>query len=105
MPPPPAHRARHAIGFTVAGLVALLAAVIVSRTAQPNSAQVFAGRNDSEVLGSVAKLLFGLSGTTEFIGIVYAFLTFQRARGRASAAFGVAALWISVVAWWIAKPS
>jgi hypothetical protein len=105
MPPPPAHRARHALGFTTAGLVLLLAAVAVTRTAEPNAAQVFTGRNDSEVLGSLAKVLFGASGTTEFIGILHAFLSFRRARTRSSIAFAVAAGWVSVVAWWVSRSS
>ncbi|MBM4358377.1 MAG: hypothetical protein FJ096_09740 [Deltaproteobacteria bacterium] len=105
MPPPPADRARQALGFTTAGLITLLAAVAVSRSTQPNAAQVFTGRNDSEMMASLAKVLFAASGTTEFIGLVHAFLSFRRAATRSSVAFAVAAAWLSVVAWWVSRSS
>jgi hypothetical protein len=101
MPPPPAHRAKRAIGFALAGLVLLGLAVAASLSLRPDAAQVFSGRNDYEIGAATSRLLFGLSGAAQLAGIVYAAISFRQARGMSSLAFAIAASWIGVIAWWL----
>lgn len=103
MPPPPAHRAKRALGFAVAGLLLLVVALLGSRSVRPDSAQVFTGRNDFEMGMVLARVLFGASGAAQFTGVVYAFLSFERARRTSAAAFAVALAWAGLVAWWVAQ--
>lgn len=103
MPPPPAHRAKHALGFSVAGLVLLGLALYASQRAGSDSATVFAGRNDHELAATTAKLLFGASGVTEFLGIVHAFLSLRLAKRGSLTALGVAVAWLGLVLWWLQR--
>lgn len=103
MPPPPAHRAKRALGFAVAGVALLLGAVAASRSVRPDAARVFAGSNDFELAAALAKLLFGASGTAQFVGVLYAFLSFRRARNTSSLALTVATGWVAIVAFWLYK--
>jgi len=101
LPPPPAHRAKRALGFAVAGLVLLVLAVTASRSAMADSATVFDGRNDHELAATLARILFGASGIAEFLGIVYAWSSRLLARRRSLAALGTALVWLAAVAWWL----
>jgi len=101
MPPPPAHRAKRAVGFAVAGLALLVGAIAASRSVRPDSAQVFVGQNDSELASALARLLFGASGASQFAGILYAFLSFQRAKKTSALALSVALVWVGLVAFWV----
>jgi hypothetical protein len=101
MPPPPAHRAKHALGFTLAGVLLLALAVVTSRSARAESATVFEGRNDHELASTLARLLFGASGVAEFLGVAYAWSSLRLARRRSLAALGLAVVWSGAVGWWL----
>jgi hypothetical protein len=89
----------------MAGLVLLALAVAARLSLRPDLARVFSGSNDYEIGEATSKLLFGLSGAAQLIGLVYAFGSFRKARGTSSIALTVAAAWIGVVAWWLRHSS
>ncbi len=101
MPPPPAHRAKRAIAFAAAGVVLLAAAVAVSLSLRPDMSQVFSGTNDFEIGAAASRILFGLSGAAQITGVVYAVISFRRAKAMSALALVLAAAWIAAIAWWL----
>src|SRR2546430_1647328 len=101
MPPPPAHRAKRAVGFSAASLALLAAAVAVSLSLRQEASRVFSGGNDYEIGAHAAKLLLALSGAAQLASVVYVVLSFRWAKTAATAAMALSAAWLGVIAWWL----
>ncbi len=101
MLPPPRHRAKRALHYTLAGLVLLGVSVAASLSLRPEESKVFSGRNDFEIGAAASRFLLGLSATAELIGLVYGVLSFKQAKGLSTLAFAVHAVWLGVIGWWL----
>jgi hypothetical protein len=101
MLPPPPHRAKRAVHYTVAGLVLLGIAVALGFSLRPEESNVFSGRNDFEMGAAASRFLLGLSAVAQAVGLVYGVLSFKQAKGMSTLAFAVHALWLGAIGWWL----